>query len=224
MRTYWIRVALGALAVFVIGMMFVTGIRATKNKATAALAEMKTGLGGNASRAMLAGLRDSLAFKLDGVRLGSLRRIKIDKELANTVPDVTAIVALDSGVDPARVRSCDIVPLSQDEMDQFRCADSAEGGLQTVGKVTFEGAGFDRPLRLQPEMVEKLTKGDAFHLNADLTGPMEATVRKGDRDVVRIKADSNGARIRVTGKDGREIVNMRADSTGFSLVVDSAAR
>ena len=93
-----------------------------------------------------------------------------------------------------------------------------------MGKVTFEGAGFDRPLRLQPEMVEKLTKGDAFHLNADLTGPMEATVRKGDRDVVRIKADSNGARIRVTGKDGREIVNMRADSTGFSLVVDSAAR
>ena len=144
MRTYWIRVALGALAVFVIGMMFVTGIRATKNKATAALAEMKTGLGGNASRAMLAGLRDSLAFKLDGVRLGSLRRIKIDKELANTVPDVTALVALDSGVDPARVRSCDIVPLSQDQMDQFRCADSAEGGLQTVGKVTFDGAGFDR--------------------------------------------------------------------------------
>ncbi len=224
MRAYWLRVALGALGVFVIGMMFVTGLRATKNKATAAIAELKTGLGGEASRMMLAGLKDSLAFKLDGQRLGALRRLKIDKAEAHTVPSVSAVVALDPGVDAARVRHCDIVPLSQDQMADFRCADSAESGLETVGAVTFEGAGFNRPLRLQPEMVEKLRKGDAFHLNADLTGPVDATVRKGDRDIVRIKADSTGARIRVTGKDGRELVNLKADSTGFSLVVDSAAR
>lgn len=224
MRAYWTRIGLGALAIFVLGMVLIAGIRRTKDKAVEAIAELKTELGADASRAMLAGIKDSLAFNLDGMRLGTLRRLQIDKPEANTLPAVSAVVALSDLGDLTKVKGCDIVPMNSEKMDAFRCADSAESGLEKVGTVVFEGTSVERPFLVQQELAAKLTKGDAFHMNADLTGPVDAVVRKGDRDIVRIKADSNGARIRVTGKDGREIVNLKADSTGFSLHVDSAAK
>jgi hypothetical protein len=228
MRSYWLRVAAGALAVFVIGMMFVAGVRATKAKARSALtgleAELKTEHGGEIGRAALAGLKDSIAFTLNGERIGVLRRLTIDKPASDALPKISAVVALASPVDAAKLSGCDLVPESSDQLDRFRCAGRFEPNLETVGTVEFEREGLVRPLRVKPDLVEKLRKGEAFQLNADLTGPVDATVRKGEHELVRLKVDSTGAHLMVTGKDGKEIVRMKADSTGFSLVVDSAAR
>jgi hypothetical protein len=220
-RKFWLRVAAGALAIFVIGFAFFTAARSAKNKAKEAIAEFKTELGGTLP-AVLAGMRDSVSITLDGALLGRLRHLTVERPVAGELPNLTAMVELDHPSHVARLKACDLVPESGKDLHRFRCATAEEPGLERVGTVIFLGQDLTRPIRVHDSLAAELRKGEPYNVDVDLTQDVDATVQTGDGEVVRIKADSTGAHILVNDKQGRKVVRMKADSTGFSLSVDSA--
>ena len=219
-RKFWLRVAGGAVAIFVIGLAFFTAARSAKGKAQEAIAEFKTELGGQVP-AILAGMRDSLSLSLDGTPLGRLRRLTIERPVAGELPSLAALVLLDDASQARRLQACDLVPESGKDLHRFRCATADEPGLQQVGVIEFLDQDLKRPLRVNDSMAAELRKGEPYNVDVDLSEDLDAVVSTSDKHIVRIKADSTGAHIVVNDKHGRKVVRMKADSTGFSLNVDS---
>lgn len=222
-RKFWLRVAGGALVIFLVGFTIFSVARAAKNEATAAIAEIATEFGGKVP-AVLAGMRDSLSLSLDGQPLGRLRHLSIQRPVAGELPTLAALVKLNDPSQAPRLRSCDLVPASGKDLHQFRCATAGEAGLEKVGVIVFLGQDLERPILVDDSMAIELRKGDPYHVDVDLTKEAETVVHAGNGSdkLVEIKADSHGARIVVNDKQGNKVVRMKADSTGFSLSVDSA--
>jgi hypothetical protein len=219
-RKFWLRVAGGAVAIFVIGLAFFTAARSAKTKAKEAIAEFKTELGGQIP-AVLAGMRDSISLSLDGAPLGRLRRLTIERPVAGELPSLAALVQLEDASLATRLEACDLVPESGKDLHRFRCAAADEPGLQQVGVIEFLDQDLRRPLRVNDSLAAELRQGEPYNVDVDLTTDVDAVVSTSDKHIVRIKADSTGAHIVVNDKHGRKVVRMKADSTGFSLNVDS---
>lgn len=133
MRTYWLKIALGALGIFAIGMVVWT-----------------LGLKG---RAKIKGMVESadpitiplalIPFKVDGQSLGTLRQVKIIRSEPEKVKAVNFRVRLADSVSDARLEDCILVVggslKSIDAQHAFSCVpagDTVGGDLAPVGEVT----------------------------------------------------------------------------------------
>lgn len=219
-RKFWLRVAGGALVIFLIGFGLYTGARAAKREAASAITEFATEYGGKIPAA-LAGLKDSVAITLNGERLGRLRHLTLERSVSGELPELLALVELQDAGKAAQLASCNLTPVSSKDLHKFRCAAAGETGLEQVGLVTFKEQGIERPLMVNDSLAAELRKGEPYHVNLDLTEDVTASVRTADDGLVDIKADSHGARIVVNDQKGGKIVRIQADSTGVSVKVDS---
>lgn len=220
-RSFWLRVGGGALAIFVLGFALYAGARQAKRSAAQALTEISSELGGQVP-AMLASLRDSVHVALDGRPLGSLRRISVHRADPNGLPELVALVALDSPGFERRLAECDLTPEQGKDLHRLRCVTAGEPGLQKVGVVRFDRGRLTRTLWVTDSMAAELSQGEPFNVEVDLTDDVQATVHAGGNKILQLKADSSGAHLVVNDREGRKVVRMHADSTGFSLTVDSA--
>ncbi len=220
-RKFWLRVAGGALVVFLLGFALFTGARAAKQEAGHAIAEVASSLGGEVP-AMLAGLKDSVTVSLNGERLGRLQHLTVERPVEGKLPEVRALLRLDDLGRLRELASCSLTPANGRDLHQFRCAAAGETGLDQLGTVDIQGEDLELPLLVSDSLAAELRKGGPIHASLDLTENVRALVKVGDHKVVDIKADSNGARIVVNDEKGNKVVRMQADSTGFSLTVDSA--
>jgi len=138
MRTYWLRIALGALGVFAIGMVAWT-----------------LGLKG---KAKIKGMVESadpitiplalIPFKVDGQSLGTLRQVRIIRSEPEKVKAVDFRVRLADSVSDARLEDCILVVGGSlkniDAQHAFSCVpagDTVGSDLAPVGEVTSQRGG-----------------------------------------------------------------------------------
>ncbi len=246
MRTFWSKIGLGALAVFMVGMLSLTLFRQAKNAAAEALS---TAIQTSArSVARTASASSYIPFRLNGETMGNVRHAQIQRHTSGTLPEVDLTVELDDPGLKHQLRDCVLVPEQHHNFDfdrGFECAEGLTGDLVEIGTVHFVNIDLERPLKVERDIASDMQKGDPFEATADAGGAVQvnassangeivrlladqhgANIKVNDdlgRALVRLFADSTGAMIRVKGKDGRDVVKLDAGDGKFSLSIDTSA-
>jgi hypothetical protein len=231
MQRYWLRIAVGALLVFALGM---TGISIYRN--------------GRAKIETLANSADPitiplgiLPFQLDGDRLGRIQEVQIRRDAPDRVSGVGLVVKVsDSAVTGDLLAACRLTihdRPTDHSSPSFHCAtpaDSLADSLTVFGDVRFEPQNVVQAFFLPARLVGEWRRGRSDLIRADerrrLARSKSRAVIQIDNDsgdtVFELHADSGGARLRIRDDSGREVFVMDADSAGAHLMErdDSAGR
>jgi hypothetical protein len=173
MRTYWLRILLGALAVFAVGMIGVTFARRTRDKVTAVV----TGSG------PLSIPLPFVPFELEGNKLGRLERLVINREAPKKVSSVDLQVKLDDSLLVQGLAGCRLAAnLESDSAKSgdvnfrahrledrafFFCAKS-DSGLVEFGTVSLTPGDVTVPLLVPVSLAEQMRAGNwGDHNDAD---------------------------------------------------------
>lgn len=197
MRSYWIRISLGALLVFALGMGIISFARESKREVAAAIAS---------GAAQLAGM--DLPFRVDGRSFGRIQQLDVRGADRGTDRWMHVVVKVDDSIPLDRVPGCDFTLRRSgrdlDVQHGFICAPAGEAGLAPAGEVVVQPGGARRVLLLPAEAVA------------------EAAAQAGGGGAVNVQADSHGAVIRITDASGRPIFQVHADSLGAQVRVRDA--
>lgn len=218
MRSLWSKIGIGAMAIFLIGMMLITLARQAK---TAAAEAINTALESPAF-AKLANAASDIPFRLDGQRLGTVRRANVRRDHAGGLPEVNLSVELYDAGALRELKGCVLVPEHRHGFNfdrGFRCAEGLTGDLVEVGRVSFAPGDLERPLMVEPADAADLSQGDPFEATADLDGSVRVNVRGHGAELVRLLADQHGANLKVNDELGRALVRLFADSNGATIRV-----
>lgn len=156
MTKYWIKIAVGALLIFAVGMGIRYGFNQGKEKVVAVLQ----------SDSPISVPLKFAGFRVDGQRVGQLERLTLERSDPHHVSSVTLVVRVDSAAVAERLRSC-ILRLDNlehiDENTSFVCmtgsaADSAAGfgAFESFGEVTVDGTDVVMQLQLPATVVTQL--------------------------------------------------------------------
>ncbi|HEU5218395.1 MAG TPA: hypothetical protein VFU23_07040 [Gemmatimonadales bacterium] len=225
MNRYWLRIALGALLVFVIGTAAMAAVRKGK-------AEVRNFLATAGSRIPLQ--LANLKFRFEGRNVGSVTGIDIQRNSPADQGRVTVRVAMADSHDLDAVRDCSLTADDLSHLEQgtgFRCATASElsaGDMVETGRIIFEPGTVSRPLYLLRGDVSKWSRSDIRSLDASMNTEPHGGVRaRGSFDIgnqsgpgkgsFTLQADSQGAVISVKDDAGRSLLDFRADQGGVNL-------
>jgi hypothetical protein len=238
MRTYWLRILLGALAVFAVGMIGITFARRTRDKVTAVV----TGSG------PLSIPLPFVPFELEGNKLGQLERLVVNREAPKKVSSVDLEVKLDDSLLVQGLAGCrlaanlesdssksgDINFRSHRLEDQafFFCAKS-DSGLVEFGTVKLAPGDVTVPLLVPVSLAEQMRAGNWGDHDADsadvLAERAESLAGKAEEaaDSIAELAEQQAASARVMssrlGDSLRAAGKLRAESlhTALGRMADS---
>jgi len=240
--SYWLKIAAGALAIFMVGMVLVgMGRRGT---------EWVDNVAHSASTISIPIV--FVPFRFDGTEIGSIKRLNILRDSPHQVTGAEVAVRLRDGAQ-LPVEGC---ALTVDDLEKvaesgtFYCASSearSAGDLIPFGTVTFEPEGATRTLLIPRTIVEELRQeleGDAgapqvalhqrkverrveaqaaraqeLAIQASETGVRISIISALEEAGVLLRADSDGAALSLYDKASGDAVVMRADSNGFVMSV-----
>jgi hypothetical protein len=202
MRTYWLRILLGAAGIFAVGMLIVTAVRATRSRVRS-VAE--------SSESITIPL-PFVPFRVDGARLGTFERIVLNRDAPEDLRSVDLHVDLGSTEAVARIQQCK--GIFADVRDgansdgktltnaRFACVhdDSAQAELEQFGLVYFVPGDHTTPLLVPPEM--------AAHLRREM---IQMRARRGD-DSMAVRAESIATEAERTADSIGEAASHLADS------------
>lgn len=160
MRNYWLRIVLGALVIFGVGMVIATMIR----RGSRAVHEIAEGSG-----PISMPLPGFVPFSLDGNRLGSVRRITMYRDAPKKPSSFVVSVSLPDSISSDRLARCIIlVDTSQNTAGTsvningktaFRClsaADTAGMDLMPFGSIVIRARGDSFPFLLPRRVVDEM--------------------------------------------------------------------
>jgi hypothetical protein len=179
MRSYWMRILLGALAVFAIGMIGVTLARQGAHKVNSVV----TGSG------QLTIPLPFVPFQLDGDRLGTLERLVVNREAPRKVSSLELEVKLADSLVARGLEGCRLTANVENDSGTpgnvklhprvdartfFFCVknDSAAAALVQYGHVTFHPGDVQVPLLLPAKLVDDLRNGRWSDDDADSTAAL----------------------------------------------------
>ncbi len=209
MNRYWLRIALSALGIFVIGMVIVgAGRRGVSKVHQLAMDHTVT-------------IPDNVApFRVDGRRLGTLRRVSFSPRAGEGFPHVDLAVAVDSSLDLSALADCVLMAKDADQLRSeagLHCGSTSdESGLVEMGAVTFEPGGQVLPIFGPARHPVAQPHGVSVNLQADSVGAFMMIRDKNGRPVFQLNADSAGAFLLVRDSNGKEVVRFHADSLGVA--------
>ena len=173
MRSYWLKIILGACAVFVVGFAGVTAIRKSKDKIRS-IAETSDPVS-----IPLA----FLPFTLDGEKAGTFKGIRLDRDAPKSLNGITLRITLADSADPARIQAC-LITLEGNGHDfdpsrGFRCLkpEEADSSLVAFGEVRFSvrhGEDFTVPLMLDSAAVADMRASGHAEIEAAVGAEAEA--------------------------------------------------
>ena len=173
MRTYWLRILLGALAVFAVGMIGVHFARRTRDTVTAVV----TGSG------PLSIPLPFVPFELEGNKLGRLERLVVNREAPKKVSSVDLEVKLDDSLLVQGLAGCRLAANLESDSSKsgdinfrahrledqafFFCAKS-DSGLVEFGTVKLTPGDVTVPLLVPVSLAEQMRAGNwGDHDDAD---------------------------------------------------------
>jgi hypothetical protein len=236
MQRYWLRIALGAAAIFVLGMGVITLAR----NSIAELQALATSTRPISIPLVI------MPFRLNSTQIGTVRRLDILRRSPRQVSGIRLTVRLDDSVTAARLPDCRVTlfePEGFADGSGFRCvgaADSAAQNLKLIGEIAFEPSGVVRALFAPPDHADHWQSHDSAEIRAELAklqarnlsdSALGAVIRadslgtlidigsKSGKGLVHIQADSHGASLQIRDRSGRKIVQLQADPAGARLSV-----
>lgn len=214
MRSYWLRILLGALAVFAIGMVGVTLIRRGRAKVT----EVVAGTG------PLTIPLPFVPFQLDGNKLGMVERLVVNRDAPKKVSSVDLEVKLDDSLLAQGLAGCRLAAnLESDSAKKhgdinvhvnrmgdrafFFCAKS-DSALVPFGTVTLQPGDVTVPLLVPQSLAETLQSGKWDEGDADSSDVL-AERAESLADAAQEMADSIQELHRDKEREARRLVNSR---------------
>jgi hypothetical protein len=194
MRSYWMRIALGALAIFIVGMIGLTLVRRGIGRVHGVVH------GSGPISIPLA----FIPFQLDGDKLGSLERVTLLREAPNRVTRVELEVKLSDSVLARGLAGCRLAANLDSKVPRppgtsvhrgpfaegsFWCAknDSADVALVEYGHAVFHPGDVTVPLLLPRSLVDELQNLDFGH---DSTPPVAKAQVDSIMAATELSADS----------------------------------
>ena len=220
MKRYWTRIALTALAIFVVGMMVVSagrrGVDKVKELAMQHTLRLSSGVA---------------PFQVDNRRLGTLTQVQMDPDRSDRFPFINMTVELDPSLPTADLESCTLLASDMESLKSDRGLHCAEGisrdSLVQMGEVTFEPSGEAVGVYVPAGTLKDFpwfnhAKGSeappanqgGLSLSANAAGAFMLIKDEKGRPVFQLNADSQGAFIQIRDSNGKEVVRFRADSQG----------
>jgi hypothetical protein len=155
MRNYWIKVGLGAVVIFVIGLIAVRAVRSGASGVRNVV---------NGTGPISIPLPSMVPFNLDGVRLGSVRHLTIFRSDSKTPSHIKVEIQIPDSITSERLTKCILTIESLDNIDEhtsFLCAtaaDTAGKELVPFGTVAVRSRSDSFPLLLPQRAVNDMTK------------------------------------------------------------------
>lgn len=198
MRNYWLRIALGALGVFTVGMIGVTLVRQGAGK-------VRTVVAGSGPISFPLAF---VPFKLEGQNLGSVERVTLDRDAPKRISSVKLEVKLRDSVVARGLEGCRLAANFDENSSSrgielhgrpfskgvFYCLHTdSTPNFQEYGRAVFQPGGVSVPLFLPNDIVDDLKQGDLGSETAD--SAQEAAENRADSiaDAVEARADSISA-------------------------------
>jgi hypothetical protein len=160
MRNYWLRIVLGALVIFGVGMVIATMIR----RGSRAVHDIAEGSG-----PISIPLPGFVPFSLDGNRLGSIRRITMYRDAPKKPSSFVVSVSLPDSIVSERLAKCIILvdtnqntagtSVNINGKTEFRClsaADTAGKDLVPFGSIVIRARGDSFPFLLPRRVMEEM--------------------------------------------------------------------
>jgi len=219
MRNLWIRIGLGAAAVFAVGMVAIGVGRNLRAQITSAIHD-----GGRVTVPLA-----MLPFKLGQEKVGSIRNVDVNRSGPGESKRITIQVRMKEPNSAEQYANCLFKMDAPGADGLFACVPEAAAEaseLVRIGEIRLEPGAVHRPLVISRDKASDWYDGQdaAFNLQAGDHGvTMHATGEDGSK-VVELKADSNGAYIHVQDANGKKVVRIQAGSNGVQVDVkkDSA--
>lgn len=169
MRTYWAKIILGALVIFLVGYAGVSFVRRQVNL-------VRSDADINIPLAFV-------PFTLDGSREGTFRGIRIERSAPEQIAGFRLRVRLADSADVDRLRVCRIRAVAHgsdfDPADAFECmaVDASDSALVAFGRIVFEtraGESFTVPLLLDSAVVAEMRSHKSTAAVTERTAQSEA--------------------------------------------------
>ena len=204
----WIKIVLGMLAIFTVGMV----VRAGVNSGKSAFSEMTEGTA-SISIPML-----GIPFRTTAGELGSIQRLYVDRSSPKQVSGFRLAVTLNDGVDVDQFDDCEVTvtnPESIDENTAFTCLTSADSGFSELvqfGSITFRPSGEVHRLMVPASVRDEIQQAGGEPAQA-------ATVAESAGDgSFEMTADSSDGRLSIK-VNGRQLIDIRGDSSGGTVLI-----
>jgi hypothetical protein len=198
MRNYWLRIALGALGIFAVGMIGVTLVRQGAGK-------VRTVVAGTGPISFPLAF---VPFKLEGQKLGSVDRVILERDAPKRISSVQLEVKLKDSVVARGLEGCRLAANFDDNSDRrsielhgrpfskgvFYCLrNDSTTEFQEYGRAVFQPGGVSVPLFLPNDIVDDLKQGDLGSEQTD--SAQEAAEARADSisEAVEARADSISA-------------------------------
>ena len=229
MKRYWIRITLGALGIFALGMVVMAAGRRGVDKVRQ-IADQHT----------LRLTPEVAPFLVDLRRLGGLTEVEVDPDAGHDFPYINLEVQLDSNLASAGLDDCILMASDAESVlgqKGLRCTrEVSRDSLTEIGAVTFDPSGERVGLYVPTSELgdnswfNRVTRrvgpagsadGGSLNLQADAAGAFMLIKDDKGRPIFQLNADSQGAFIQIRDSNGKEVVRFRADSQGVVGRVDS---
>jgi hypothetical protein len=220
MRNYWVRISLGALGIFAVGMIGVMIVR----RGVAKVNDVVTGKGPITIPLSL------IPFQLNGNKLGNLQRLVLYRETPKKVSSVQLEVKLNDSLLARGLEGCRLaanldsedhhgpgihVRAGRGNKGTFWCSrEGADSGLVEYGQAVFRPGEVTVPLLLPQELVDDLRKGD-FGDDSD-----SAEIADSISEAVEARADS----IAEVAERMADSISRRSERLGDSLRAEGQRR
>lgn len=231
----WIKIMLGMLAIFGVGMVVRAGIMSGKSK----VEELTQGTS-SISIPML-----GMPFRTATGEIGSIQRLHVDRSAPKQVSGFRLAVTLNDGVDVDQFDDCEITvsnPETIDENTAFTCLTEADSGFSELvqfGTITFRPSGEVHRLMVPESVRDEIRQagrepaaaaavaesaGDgSFEMTADsAAGRFSITVN--GRQLIDIRGDSSGGTVLIIDPEtGKKLVDIQGGESGASVKIDAPA-
>lgn len=229
MRNYWVRILVGAVVIFALGMIGVTLVRNGMGKVN----DVVHGTGPISIPLAI------IPFEIDGTKLGTLDRLVLERTAPENISSVRVEVKLDDSLVAQGLSGCRLaanldatrenrrgvhVSLPPGRKGMFQCLPegAADSGLVEFGRAVLQPGGVELPLYLPREMVDDLQRGNFFSDSSSVSDSIaDAMQTLGDSmqalgDSIAAaqerKMDSLGVRNTTLSDSLRAVGRRRADS------------
>lgn len=232
MKGYWIKIAFGALGVFIVGMVIMSIGRRGVDKVREAIDLQAVSL-----------IADNAPFRVHGIEMGTVTGVKVQPNLGEGFPHIELAVRLNSGVSPSDLTDCVLVATEDERASNegLSCVDATTAdaeNLVEVGMVRLEPGGemvrlmapravleqknwFRWFQRQRAAPVAPSPTRASLQLQADSSKAFLMIRDEKGNPVFQLNADSEGAFFQVRDSNGQEIVRFRADSSGVQGNIQS---
>jgi hypothetical protein len=165
MRSYWLRIVMGACAIFAIGMLGIHLVRRGRHQVESVIASAEP----------LSIPLPFVPFQLNGSKLGTVERLTVNRDAPKKVSSIELQVKLDDSLvaqglagcrlaanmdaDSARRGDVNVQVNRMGEKTFFFCATS-DSGFEELGSVKLVPGNVELPLLLPESLAQHLRRGD----------------------------------------------------------------